>query len=67
MRPRRYPTAMEIERVAEILDRSPSTVHDIALELRMDRRYVHKALVALGWQRRAAGTRNGWMVRRCSR
>lgn len=64
MRPRRYPTASEIERVAEILSRRPSTVHDIARELRMDRRYVHKALVALGWQRRAAGTREGWMARR---
>lgn len=62
---RRYPTAAEVERMAEALGTRPRLASDLARETRMALRHAVGALRVLAYQRRAvlyAG--QGWTARR---
>lgn len=62
---RRYPTASEVERMAEALRSSPALVSDLAHETGMPFRHAKAALKALAYQRRAVRFQGqGWAVRR---
>ena len=62
---RRYPTASEVERIAEYLTASPKLPSDLAKETRMPLRYAKKALRVLRYQKRAVRFQGqGWAVRR---
>lgn len=62
---RRYPTAAEVERMAEELTARPRGVRELCHATRM--RYAHAkgALKSLGYQKRATFVRGqGWAARR---
>lgn len=62
---RRYPTASEIERIAEELTVSPRLPSDLAKATRMPFRRATAALKALRYQNRAVRFQGqGWAVRR---
>lgn len=62
---RRYPTAAEVERMAEALGSRPRLARDLARETRMAPRHAAGALKALAYQRRAVRyRRQGWTARR---
>lgn len=62
---RRYPTAAEVERMAEALGSRPRLARDLARETRMTARHAAGALKALRYQKRAVRYRGqGWAARR---
>lgn len=62
---RRYPTAAEVERIAEALGSCPRIPSDLARETHVRFRHASGALRALSFQRRAVRySGQGWTVRR---
>ena len=67
MRSRRFPTAEETERVAEVLEARPKSAGTIARELGITRGHAAGSLESLLHQRRAARiSGQGWSCRRRS-
>lgn len=62
---RRFPTALEVERVAEALERRPAQASELAASLGIASRHASGALKSLGFQRRAVFySGQGWTARR---
>ncbi len=61
---RRYPTAAEVERMAEVLGSRPRLPSDLASEAHVRLRHATGALRALAFQKRAVRySGQGWRVR----
>lgn len=61
---RRYPTAAEVERIAETLESRPRLPSDLASEAHVRFRHAAGALKALSFQKRAVRySGQGWRAR----